>query len=499
MRGMLGVFLGLTVAFLGLGYVRSESGLIHAFDTGLYLQLLSNLMAGRGWMSSVVQEAQFLAHHFQPILLLLLPFHFVSSSAWMLLAVGWLSAVLASIYLIRELPRTQLASPSSASLAALAMFLHPTLSSRMYYSFVPEVLALPALAFLACCLAGERSFSRWKSGTAITALIFVGLCKENYWLISAWIAWLLALRNQDRQQRLLFAGIGAFFLGFLAFLFLKWMPEHSTQEHYYGLSYFHNSTVNPEWGMPGRILGAAFNMASATSLHTAALLLFVLPCGLILLGNIWTTLASLPTITLVMAASNDQIHDLTNHYLLGALPFLAVSVATGWERLQPRLSSAKLRFYTGLLIVMIPASFTLMHHSAWLFQLLFATERMDWSLRAATTKLKKNLDRDTLLLVDGQLQPFFHDFPNVRIIQAFQGNPSPLEPKDMAAAAHIITANDLSGLEDCDDVKTDGQELVRYDLQNFKSYCHWLKSLDFERTEYVAERLTHLKIKRVDP
>jgi len=68
---ILAIFLLLSACYLGLGYVRSESALIHAFDTGLYLQLLNNLLAGCGWMSSIVQESTFLAHHFQPLLVLL--------------------------------------------------------------------------------------------------------------------------------------------------------------------------------------------------------------------------------------------------------------------------------------------------------------------------------------------------------------------------------------------------------------------------------------------
>ncbi len=499
MRGMLAVFLGMTVAFLGLGYVRSESGLIHAFDTGLYLQLLGNLSEGRGWISSIVQERQFLAHHFQPILLLLVPFYNFASTAWMLLAIAWLATVMASFLLIRDMPRCKLASPGIAALASLSMFLHPTLSSRMYYSFVPEVLALPVLAFLACRLAEQRPLSIRECGVVCLALLVVGLCKENYWLISTWVAWLFAVQNRKQRLGILCGGTGFVFLGILVFLFVIWMPEHSTLKHYYGLSYFQNSAVQADGGMLARILGAALNMISARSLLTAIVVLLILPCGLILCGNIWTSLAVLPTLALVMAASNDQIHDLTNHYLLGALPFLAVSVATGWERLQVRVRSGKLRFYASVLIVMVPASFTLMHHSGWLFQLLFATERMDTRLRTATSELRETLDREALLLVDGQLQPFFHDFPKVRIIQAFQGNPSPLGPEDLAAAQHIITANDLRELERCDDVKGDAQALVRYDLQNFMEYCRWLKTQDFERTEYIAARLIHLKIKRALP
>lgn len=99
MRRILATFLGLSLLYLGLGYTRSEIGLIHAFDSGIYLQILSNLAAGRGWASSIVQESQFLAHHFQPIVALLVPLHAVSGQAWMLLLVGWrlpLSAAFAS-------------------------------------------------------------------------------------------------------------------------------------------------------------------------------------------------------------------------------------------------------------------------------------------------------------------------------------------------------------------------------------------------------------------
>jgi uncharacterized membrane protein len=492
MRGILAIFLGLSLLYLGLGYVRSESGLIHAFDTGIYLQILSNILAGRGFASSIVQEPQFLAHHFQPIVVLLLPFHALSPQTWMLLAIGWIAALFSCIYLIRTLPRLELASASSACLAALALFLHPTLSSRMYYSFVPEVLALPPLTYLACQLAAARK-NRTHGVLLILALFAVGLCKENYWLVSAWVAALLAGRSEGRDRKI-FGSAALLFLGIMLFLFLKWMPEHSQMKQYYGLSYFSHEGIPTEWGLLGRVLGAALNLLRSESLVTGATVLFVIPCALIVLGNPWTTLATLPTLGLVMAASNDQIHDLTNHYLLSALPFLAVSTATGWERLHTRITAAKLRFYGSLLVVLIPAAFTFMHHSGWVFQLLFASERMDWRLRDATTLLKKQLAPDAVILIDGQLQPFFHDLPRVRIIQAFQGNPSPLTPEDRAAATHVITANDLSALTNCDEVKADAQGLVRYDLDQFLAYCRWLKSQTVTRTEYLPERLIHLKI-----
>jgi len=270
-------------------------------------------------------------------------------------------------------------------------------------------------------------------------------------------------------------------------------------KQYYGLSYFSHEGIPAEWGLPGRMLGAALNVVRWESLETGATVLLVIPCALILWGNVWTTLATLPTLGLVMAASNDQIHDLTNHYLLAALPFLAVSVASGWDRLHSRISAAKARFYGGLLIVLVPASFTFMHHSGWVFQFFFAGERVDWRLRAATAALKEELPPDDLILMDGQLQPFFHDLPRVRIIQAFQGNPSPLTAEDRAAATHVITANDLSGLVNCDEVKADAQGLVRYDLESFLAYCHWLKTQTVTRTEYLPERLIHLKIEQAKP
>jgi uncharacterized membrane protein len=492
MRGILAIFLGLSLLFLGLGTMRSESGLIHAFDTGIYLQILSNLLAGRGFASSIVQEPQFLAHHFQPVVALLLPFHALSGGAWMLLLVGWMAAIISCFYLIRTLPRLGIASASTASLAALAFFLHPTLSSRVYYSFVPEVLALPPLTYLACQLAAARWGRRDVFGM-ILALAFVGLCKENYWLVSSWVAMLLAARAKG-QERKIFAVAALSFLGIMLFLFLKWMPEHTQLKSYYGLSYFSHEGIPADWGLPGRIWGAALNIISPESLLTGATVLLVIPCGLILFGSIWTTVATLPSLGLVMAASNDQIHDLSNHYLLAALPFLAVSVASGWERLHTRITAEKARFYGSLLLVLIPASFTFMHHSGFIFQLLFASERMDWRLRAATELLKKELTPEDVILIDGQLQPFFHDFPRVRIIQAFQGNPSPLTAEDRATATHIITANDLSALSSCDEVKADPAGLVRYDLDQFLAYCRWLKAQTVTRTEYLPERLIHLKV-----
>ncbi|MBC7530688.1 MAG: DUF2079 domain-containing protein [Oligoflexus sp.] len=484
----------LSLTYLSLGYIRSESGLVHAFDTGIYLQILSNLQVGRGWVSSITGEHLFLAHHFQPVVAILVPLYAAFSSPFALLLVSWLALLVSCIFLMKVLPAKGIASKNSSEWIAVALFLYPTLASRVTYSFVPEVMALPALCYLAYLLAKKDRIHRKEWTGLILCLVYVALCKETLWLTSAWTAVVLALAYRKDKEAKVFWVLGLLFLLGFAYLFFQWMPAHSDLSGYYGLSYFHNAWVNGRWGFLGKILGAVLNLFSLQSLGTLLVVVILLPAGLTLFGGYWALAGAIPALLLVMAASNNQIHDLTNHYLIAALPFIAVASAMGLDRLRARFKEPKVRTYLALLAVLIPAAMTALHSSGFVFQTLFATQRMELRLRQAAAELRKEIDPNELILIDGSLQPLFSDLPQVKVILGFQGNPTHVTLEDLKKVRRVITTNDLSDLKDCRSIRAGEGDLTVFDYEGFYQYCDWLKSANFVKKEYLPNRLIDLKI-----
>ncbi|MBC7659519.1 MAG: DUF2079 domain-containing protein [Chitinophagaceae bacterium] len=463
----------LSIPFLALGYVRSESGLVHAFDTGLYLQLLDNLVHGRGWTSSVANQPFFLAYHFQPILALLIPVYLMLPTAFALLLASWVCICIAVWIVIYGMPRLSLGSPYSAAAMGLALFLHPVVTGRMFYSFVPEVMALPALCFLAVMLA-KHKLLLWEKVAIVLSLLFLCCTKETLWLTSAWCALLFALRFRKdlafslSSHAMLFGALALVFIGGFTYLWFFWMPAWSAHE-------------------PTGALGKIFSESNLTSL----LSLFLLT-PIFLLGDIWVAAGALPAVIVMLAAGD--AHGLTNHDLIAALPFLAVAGVSGLDSLKTRSAHPTAYSYGILLTLLIPTATTFMHGSGFIYQAMVASERADLGLRAETEKIKKGLTDDDFILTDGSLQPFFAEYPKVKVILGYQGHPTQVKAEDLTKVTHVITANDLEDLVECQDIKPAPGETSTFDYVGFYRYCDWLQDSEVEKKVIIPTRLIDIKI-----
>ena len=368
----------------------------------------------------------------------------------------------------------------------------------MYYSFVPEILALPALIYLAFLLVKKDKVNRQEWTGLIISLVFASLGKETLWLTTAGTAILLALSYRRDKVARYFWLLGAMLLAGFVYLFFIWMPEHSRLETYYGLSYYRNRSFDTNSGLIGKIGGAVLNMLSLQSLGTVASAVLLIPAGLTLFGGYWALAGALPALALIAAASHNQIHDLTNHYLIGVLPFVAVASAIGLDHINARVNNPKARSYITGLAIIVPTAITLFHQSGFIFQTLFATERMNFDVSQAAAELRKELNPDDLILIDGALQPLFTDLPKVKIILGFQGNPTRVSAEDLQHVKHVITTNDLSDLADCRIVKPGSADLSAFDYNGFYQYCEWLKSAETSgrvvKKEFIPHRLIDLKI-----
>lgn len=329
-----------------LGWYKYKHSLIHAFDTGIYLQILSNLAIHGSWSSSVTGESFFLGHHFQPALALLVPFYHLSPTPLMLFFISTLSIIVTAFLLLREF-RTRLSVVMLGAFLA-CVCLHPSVASRVSHSFVPEILALPGLVWIAIQLQKDTWKSRnWLSLIGIT--VFVGCTKETLWIPLAWCMVLLGLRFA--LHRRIFWSLACLCSLVFLFLFLHWMPVHSIMPKYYGLRYY--VPVSQEfpssfWDWILLLIGNLFSIRSLWTIFNGILL----PLAFVpLLGSGLLLLAALPGVLMILAAIHPNIHDPGNQYLLLSLPFLWVAVATGLEKIAHASSSAMLRWLPLFLVL----------------------------------------------------------------------------------------------------------------------------------------------------
>src|SRR6185312_9985983 len=127
-----------------LGVWRDARALINAFDTGVYMQVLHNVREHGDLASSLTGETNFLAHHFQPAILLLAPLAWVPRHPVVYLFVG-LAAIILTVLpmmkLVAALPRE---AQGLGYAAVLAFCMHPSVAGCIWHGFDPDVLALPA-------------------------------------------------------------------------------------------------------------------------------------------------------------------------------------------------------------------------------------------------------------------------------------------------------------------------------------------------------------------
>jgi uncharacterized membrane protein len=165
--------------FVVLGWLREIQGQLHAFDTGLYMQVLHNIMARGDLASSVTGEQNFLAHHFQPVLFVLAPIFAVQPMATTLFLISGL-AVLGAVYLLsQQFTREGLPAWVTIGVACSLVF-WPAINSRLYHSFVPEVIALPALTVIAQILAQSRKLANRQFWQFLFWGVVASSCKKIF-------------------------------------------------------------------------------------------------------------------------------------------------------------------------------------------------------------------------------------------------------------------------------------------------------------------------------
>ena len=512
------IYVALSSGLLALGMLRSSREMVHAFDTGIYLQILAALKeawASSGWHgllvwpSSVTGEANFLAHHFQPIVALLLPIYSIVPSTEVLFFVSWLSLGLTAVILGM---RTDALRGSVAhgqihggfwagAVGPVFICLFPAFAARLYFGFAPDILAVPAFAMQAIII---NSLSEQGSGAILTpprhdriwagggvhlgfgailifflAQIWAGACKEVFWIINAWSAFILAARLNwlvQRRKGLIMGIWAAVQLGIFFWLFSSWMPQHSLHKGYYGLSYLDfklTALLQANWSGILELLFAAGFLA-------------------VLLRPTWSFLLILPGLAIVVLARYSQIQSPTAIYPLAFVPFLAViitdnmAILTGW----------RLRL-TRLLVIAAIAAGVILQAPLLIRSVTPAFSKTAKALTIDLAVVRKSLAPNAFLLVDGNLVPALHTWRDVRVILGFIGNPAPLGPPDFKAATDVLTMFDVDQLQSCGEVRPDATDdwaargVPFHDYDGFQRFCEWLRQVPRQKQVHADSGLVH--------
>ncbi len=511
------IYVALSAGLLALGMLRSSRELIHAFDSGIYLQILAELKAAwvvSGWSgllvwpSSITGETNFLAHHFQPIVALLIPLYSIFPSTEILFFISWLSLGAGAVILgMRSAalrgavaPGQRRAGFRSDAVGPIFMCLFPAFAARLYFGFAPDVLAVPAFILQGVVLnslsdkgAGTLLFPPredrvWAGGLQfgvgsvivfVLAQIWAGSCKEVFWIINAWAALLLALRLNWLVQRrkALFVGIwGALQLGFFLWLFLRWMPAHSQHDGYYGLNYLD------------------FKLTALMQANWSAILELLFAAGFfaVIFRPTWAVWLAMPGLAIVVLARFVQIQSPTAIYPLAFAPFFAVILTdnmvllTGWRHRLSRL----------LMIASIAAG-VILQGPLFVRSVVPAFSKSAKALPIDLAVARKGIASNAYLLVDGNLQPAFHEWRDVRVILGFIGNPAPLAPPDYKRATDVLTMFDLDQLKSCSEVRPDATDdwaargVPFHDYDGFQRFCEWLRSVPRKKLIYSDSGLVH--------
>ncbi len=471
---------------LYIAWLRSTHALVHAFDTGLYLQILNNFMQNGDFASSIVGESNFMAHHFQPIIVLLAPLVAISSTPMTLFLVSTVS-ILASITIFLKYTPVRRQTLFIQFAFIMTIIWHPTTANRIFFSFVPEIMALPFLIGQACLLY-RAPLSIRKIILLFALQIAAGICKENIWLVNLIVCVTLAYMQRDR--RWLFAVAGLINFAIFAGLFFYWMPKNSDLPAYYAMRYYQNPAVEivNRWTLLQAMFLNVFSSRSfLTFFYMALSTAFI---GLLVPSR--ATLAAGAGIGMILAASHSLVHILGNQYFLLSLPF--IWVATAYHLQKPFFSQEKAARWIGVILILAPMYMTLAGDFG--IHLRFETVRKYPYTKFITrdlTEIKNSLKPESKLLVDGNLSTYLAEYRNTKNILNFTGNPYQVSTEDMNAATDVVTSVDLRELPGgCSEVnKGNSTDILEYNYDNFHLFCNWLVANKMTVKKYPESRLYH--------
>lgn len=312
---LLGGMVAAEVAYKVLSYQRFA---VHTLDTGIYANLVQNLLAHGSFQSDVLGRSH-LGEHFSPIMLLFVPlFALAPSTVWLLAAQG-LAGGAACVLLYAVARRLtagdapwihRLLPPAMAILA----FCYTPLTAAIHFEFHPSTLGVPLLAGAVLALHLRRR------GLLVLLLVLLLATKENASLAVLGLALYAWLVLGHPRQGLALALLAA---GAAAIVMLLVMPAFRDAD------WGHYSRLDPlvDWdAKAGYLLGLVGGLAFLPLLHWRSLVAALPLVALNLSVGYWA-----------QYSSRFQYDDLLSVFLLvsaaqGARRLLLLAEGRGWAR-----------------------------------------------------------------------------------------------------------------------------------------------------------------------
>lgn len=332
------------IYFTIASFLKYDNYYTGKFDLGNMSQTVWNTVHGNFFKMTdpnVPREVSRLAFHADYMLVLLAPFYALWENPKTLLAIQ--TAVLSLGGLFIYLISLKLLKNKLLSLVfAISYFIYPALNYANLYDFHSVTLA--TTLFLA-------SFyfileKRWK--TVLFFLVLAGICKEEIWLINAFIA--LYLFFFQKQKRL---GLVLFAYSLVVFYFLIWklMPQALGREHF-ALSYYSDFGDSPE-----KVIRNVF-IRPVTTLKTVFMidrLTFVkqlfLPLGFTSFFAPLFLLFAGPELAINLLSNNGPLHQIYYQYSSTITPFVFISSIYGVKFLISKFHQIPHFFFVVLLLI----------------------------------------------------------------------------------------------------------------------------------------------------
>ncbi|MDX1974865.1 MAG: DUF2079 domain-containing protein [Rickettsiales bacterium] len=180
------------------------------FDLGVFDQLMSNMLAGRGMVSTInppYDATHWLGFHFSPILYALLPIYALAPYPETLLIINVLCIALTAVPLYR-IARHWNYSAGYSLLWCIFFLLNPFTISALLFDFHEVVIATLAMA----CALYAQATKRFVA--LLFALIILLLCKEHYGLsvIGFGLLWALTYKDWKRGGLIIALGVASLIL-----------------------------------------------------------------------------------------------------------------------------------------------------------------------------------------------------------------------------------------------------------------------------------------------
>lgn len=476
-------FMTIAVYFAYAG-LRDAFVRVNAFDTGLYLQFLHNIAALGSFASGITGEQQFLAHHFQPLVLLLAPAVKLFASPLTLHAAAAASVIAAILVFHRSNPGSSL---MTLGLLSLACIWHPSVASAVYHSFVPEVMALPLLMYPATRLIKERVTPR-EAVWCIALLTAAGLGKETLWITTSWC--LLLVPCRERRCRWLLVAAATLHAAAFCFLFFRWMPAHTAMPSYYGLQFYLPPGVSGQGVLTAAVWNNLLSITSLKTLTAIAASTALLP----FLSFNRALAAALPVLGMILASWAPQVRSLDNHYLLPAMPFLLASALHTCERACLSLARRPAVMRLAAVLPVLPLAFLFNGRLLQSAAAMAANPHflfLDEDIKVIKARMPGGEHR---ILTDSHLTSRFLEYPEVKTVLAFLGHPHPLTEEDLRLATDVIVGfNVREKGQECEAIGSPADDRRFIDAEAFRRFCHWLQANAMRVDYYPRSRLYHFR------